>query len=184
VKLFIRQWLLLAALLLSACTTPLVTEEAALLFAAEGRLSLVARQGLAEPKQISGRFVWTETERRTQVDLLGPLGEIVARLNVGAYMSELQSKQGIETATTPEQLLQKYFGAPLPVAGLRFWLRGQDKNGQRRAPLGFEEDGWRMEYTQMFTDESQLPRIIRLERLSGNEGATVEIRLVIDQWRP
>jgi outer membrane lipoprotein LolB len=183
-KLFISLWLLVSALLLSACATPFVSKEAALLFAAEGRLSLVARQGLAEPKQISGRFVWTETERRSQVDWLGPLGEIVARLKVGAYMSELQSKQGIETATTPEQLLQKYFGAPLPVAGLRYWLRGQDKNGHRRAPQSFDEDGWRMEYTQMFPDASQLPRIIRLERLPGNEGATVEIRLVIDQWRP
>ena len=173
---------LAALLLLGACATRPVLDESPLVFAAEGRLSLVARYNNAEPKQVSGRFVWTETERRTQVDLLGPLGETVVRLKVGAQVSELRSNQGVETAADPEQLADKYFGAPLPVSGLRYWLRGQDKSGQRRAPQAFEEDGWRMEYTQMQADGSGLPRIIRLQRALP-DGA-VEVRLVIDQWKP
>jgi hypothetical protein len=41
-----------------------------------------------------------------------------------------------------------------------------------------------MEYTQMFPDSSQLPRIVRLQRVLPEPGASVEIRLVIDQWKP
>jgi outer membrane lipoprotein LolB len=169
-------------LLLSACATPAVLDSTPLLFGAEGRLSLAARWDSAETKQISGRFVWAETERHTQVDLLGPLGETLVRLKVGSQVSELQSKQGIETAAEPEQLVEKYFGAPLPVTGLRHWLRGQDKSGQHRAPQSFEEDGWRLEYMQMFPGRNELPRIVRLQRALP-EG-TIEIRLVIDEWRP
>jgi outer membrane biogenesis lipoprotein LolB len=184
IKRMMSRFGLAALLLLGACATRPEIEPAPLVFAAEGRLSLVARQSAAEPRQMTARFIWTETERITQVDMLGPLGETLLRLRVGPYLSELQSNQGIETAASPEQLLQKYFAAPVPVPGLRFWLRGQDKSGQRRAPQAFEEDGWRMEYTQMFPDSSQLPRIVRLQRVLPEPGASVEIRLVIDQWKP
>jgi outer membrane lipoprotein LolB len=182
-KAYIRLLSLGAILVLGACSTHTLVAPAALIFAAEGRLSLVARPAAAEPRQISGRFVWTETQDTTQIDWLGPLGETQVRLKVGALWSELQSNQGTETATSPEQLLQNYFGASLPLAGLRFWLRGQDKSGQRRAPQTFEEDGWRMEYTQMSADQSGLPRILRMQRVLPEQGATLEIRLVIDQWQ-
>jgi outer membrane lipoprotein LolB len=182
-----KQWMTLLGLaltlLLGACTTLSVTDDSPLVFAAEGRLSLVTRLSAAEPKQMSARFVWAETDRLTQVDLLSPFGEILARLRVGAHSSELQSKQGIETAANPEQLVEKYFGAPLPVTGLRYWMRGQDKAGRQHAPQSFEEDGWRMEYTQMSLENSAWPRIIFLQRQLP-QGASVEVRLVIDQWKP
>ncbi len=173
-------WSLLVCWLVGCATAP-IPPAAPLIFAAQGRLSLVVRPADAPSRQVTGRFMWAETAQHSQIDVLSPLGDTLARLRVQPDGSELTVRGTVETAMSPEALVEKYFGAPLPVLGLRYWLRGLDKSGMQRAPETFTEDGWQIEFVQMQAPSSRLPRMVRLQRQVTFE--PIEIRLVIDEWQ-
>lgn len=167
-------------LLLAACATAepprLLPSDA--VFSAEGRMSVVSTEGDQLPHSTTGRFSWIERPGGSEIALYSPFGETLARIDVGRERSVLRTPQAIESAPTPEALLQRYLGLTLPVSGLRDWMRGRSRSGARRAPDGFEEDGWRISYPQM-QDDGALPRIVRLERALPS---AVEVRIVVDRW--
>ncbi|CAN5366203.1 N/A [soil metagenome] len=174
---------LAAAVLLSACATPARFEgnsaTQALVFQAEGRLSVTAPDEI-EPSRgtsLSGKFVWIERERSTELGLSSPFGDTLARLMIEPGRVELRTPGNTELGATPEELMARRLGVELPVSGLRHWLRGANRADQMQAPTAFAEDGWRISYPEM--DASGKPRQVRLER---DAPRPVQVRIVVDRW--
>lgn len=178
--------------LLSACTARLPpsagdnTEERTV-FVVEGKFSLTVQDNRLGAQHLSTRFSWHETTQMSQIDLLNPLGITVARLRVTPGGSAWETAQSIETAPDPETLLARRLGTPLPVLGLRYWLRGLSQTGAQRAPQSFDEENWHISYSESpdeegaLTTENKLPREINMRR-SLPDGH-IKVRFLISDWR-
>ena len=125
---------------------------------------------------ITGKFLWTERERSTEVSLSSPLGDTLARVQMEPGRVELRTPGDTELGSSPEVLLERRLGVALPVSGLRYWLEGRNAEGQSIAPQGAVEDGWTITYPQMDGDR---PRLLRLDR---SDPRVVQVRIVIDRW--
>lgn len=181
------------AALLTGCATvaPPPTEPAARSFHKQidigGRLSLRYTQGGSE-EAVHGNFRWTQSNQRTKVSLLSPLGQTLAVIEVAPdYATLFQSGQPPRSAVDADTLAASALGWPLPVAGLRDWLQGFaiDAAGQpwQAQPGGPTEvltrDGWRVSYPAW---EGNRPRRVDLAR--DTQAGPVAMRIVIDDWQP
>jgi len=159
-----------------------------------GRLS-VRYQGERAEEVLHGSFTWSQTPAHITVNLLSPLGQTMAIIDVTADGAILkQGGQPVRTAANVDALTADTLGWPLPVAGLREWLQGfaLDRTGQRfiATPASSEvvtRDGWRVHYAN-WIDENPAsphnrPRRIDLVRTTEQAG-NVSIRIVIDTWQP
>lgn len=198
--------LLLAAALVG-CATPVTppsatgaSEQAAAArtyhpsIALGGRLS-VQYQRNGQDEAVHGGFTWQQTAQATHVELLSPLGQILAIIDVDPGRAVLtQAGQPPRTADDADALAADTLGWPLPVAGLRDWLQGfaVDAQGNRwRAPPGdnasvVTQDGWKITYAGWQPDGeagAMRPRRIDLTRTTPQAG-TVAMRIVIDNWQP
>ncbi|MEO6960301.1 MAG: outer membrane lipoprotein LolB, partial [Burkholderiaceae bacterium] len=86
-------------------------------------------------------------------------------------------------ARDPDALVELVLGSPLPVAGLRDWLRGQtgrrsvqklekNKAGQ---PAHFVQNGWQVELSRY---DALGPRLLQLNH--NHADRRISVRLVID----
>jgi len=160
-----------------------------------GRLT-VRYQKNGRDEAIHGSFTWTQAPQRTELILLSPLGQTVARIEVTPAAAILiQANQPQQMAADVDALASQSLGWPLPVAGLRDWLQGfvATVNGQRQAVprtpgAMVHSDGWRIQYTDWADsggNAAARPKRIDLERhgANGGNGADpVAIRIVIDNW--
>jgi len=149
--------------------------------AVAGRLSVTMERDALDDQPAafsSGSFVWRESGDNVDVAFSTPLGQIVAELFVEPGRARMRSSAGDEIAATPEELAQRRLGAPLPVSGMRDWLRGRDHAGSLRAPDGFREDGWSIAYPRM-SDDGARPALIRLRRAGP---PAIDVRVAIDDW--
>ncbi|HTN65869.1 MAG TPA: lipoprotein insertase outer membrane protein LolB [Burkholderiaceae bacterium] len=160
-----------------------------------GRLSVRYRQN-GRDEAIHGSFTWTQAPQRTELILLSPLGQTLARIEVTPAAATLtQANQPQRTAADVDALASQSLGWPLPVAGLRDWLQGfvTTVDGQRQAVprtpgAMVQSDGWRIQYTDWADDGDYAavrPKRIDLERNGapgGNGADPVAIRIVIDNW--
>lgn len=97
---------------------------------------------------------WQEAPAEFRVELTGPLGETRARLTGSAQMAvlELPDQPALASADV-DTLLREHFGWQLPVARLRWWVRGlagpdstvreRDAEGRVRQLIS---DGWQVDY--------------------------------------
>jgi outer membrane lipoprotein LolB len=94
-----------------------------------------------------------------------------------------RSNGEIETASSPDGLVDQVLGSPIPVGGLRDWLRGQTGaapvSGLQKNPDGqvaqFQQAGWRVALSRY---DSKGPRLLQMNRSEASRDITV--RLVID----
>lgn len=193
--------LLGAALLLSGCTTsPVVPDNAAHAMRTQaktidvtGRLSMrFERHGAEEASH--GSFTWSQAPQHTQVQLLSPLGQIVASIDITQKSATLkQPNRPAEIAKDADILTQQVLGWPLPVTGLRDWLQGFGIDEQGRPFTAHPssdstrfttQDGWQVTYTgwEPSTGNQYRPKRIDLSRETQQAGR-VAIRLVIDTWQ-
>lgn len=153
-----------------------------------GRLS-VRYQTQGREEALHGNFSWQQDARRTEVHLLSPLGQTIARISVEPGMASLtQAGQATRTATDVDSLAESALGWPLPVSGLRDWLQGQGiaSNGNRFSASPAKDtvmtsDGWKLHYVAWQDSAPGMPRRIDLERDTPHAGL-VAIRIVIDDW--
>lgn len=181
-----------ATLILSGCVTREVRIEgpAAVQSASELRQwSLQGRMAVASSVQSgSGSFTWTQRDADSTVQLRGPVG-------VGSLMLSLQNEVPHITTSDGQQYdaqealseLQARLGAPIPIAQLRYWLRGLPAPGKYQwlssTPKVLQQDGWRIEYNEMAQHGAlQLPTRLSATQVDAS-GAELRIRVVIEHWQ-
>ena len=159
-----------------------------------GRLS-VRYQANGREESLHGSFTWSQTPAQTIVNLLSPLCQTVAAIEVNAEGAILrQAGLQAKSAASVDALTAETLGWPLPVAGLREWLQGfaVDSSGERVVATPPEtrihsRDGWRIHYASWLEDNSSSPqnrpRRIDLARNTEQAG-DVSLRIVIDTWQP
>ncbi|HEU4622144.1 MAG TPA: outer membrane lipoprotein LolB [Burkholderiaceae bacterium] len=164
---------------LSGCATPAPLVVAPdMRWSAEGRVSI---QSVIEGQNRidTARFAWTERPQTSELALYSPFGDTLAQVRVEPERAVLRLPDKIATAASVDALVARELGIELPVSGLRYWLRGEDTQGRRRAPESFEEDGWRVAYSQMDEAIPSLPKTLRLERA---QPAPVSVRVAVERW--
>jgi len=150
----------------------------------EGRFAASARiDGKAE--STAGRFVLRlGRDGAMTLDLASPLGNTLARLELGPDGARLRAPQADGTLTEARgadgaALTTQLLGYPLPVEGLADWIDARpvpqrpavvEDAGGRIAQI--EQDGWTIRVQERFEDGR--PRRLLFER----DGAT--LRLVLD----
>lgn len=159
-----------------------------------GRISVQYTQN-DQPQSLHGSFIWSQTARQTDLELLSPLGQTVATISVKPGMATLvESGKSPRVAPDVDELAAQSLGWPLPVSGLRQWLQGSgtDSAGKPfQARPGVDDaafttqDGWRVVYANWQTDPAggaTRPKRIDLTR-STEQAGKVSIRIAIDSWK-
>ncbi|WDZ95433.1 lipoprotein insertase outer membrane protein LolB [Herbaspirillum sp. WKF16] len=158
-----------------------------------GRISVQYEQGNA-PQSLHGSFIWKQAPREIDLEMLSPLGQTVATINVKPGIATLvQSGRAPQVAPDVDELAAQALGWPLPVSGMRHWLQGTgtDVAGKTfTATPGQEEtgfstrDGWRVVYANWQTDPASgeiRPKRIDMTRNTEQAGK-VAIRIAVDSW--
>ncbi|QEI09569.1 outer membrane lipoprotein LolB [Pigmentiphaga aceris] len=182
---------LAAASVLAACATPqriAKNEEgdAATTISRVGRFALRVQRPMEEPEAIQGGFAWQDDGRKLVLDLANPLGTTLARVESGPDGAMLRESNGRETfAADPDGLAARALGSPIPVAGLRDWLRGRvadaprgqvSARDEKSRATAFEQDGWDVRVSQ-YDDTGP----VRLHMTRAEPGRTIDLRLVITE---
>ncbi|MYN13453.1 lipoprotein localization factor LolB [Pusillimonas sp. TS35] len=179
----------LAALALAGCATPppisesgAATQQA--VFERTGRFAINVSYANGQRDALQGGFAWLDNGRRLVLDLANPVGSTLARVEVTAGLARVTRSDGsVEEAANADALVEQVLGSPLPVSGLRDWLRGRTGDGvvnslKRDAggqPGSFTEDGWRVRLSRY---DGKGPGLVQLDRDDANR--RISARLVID----
>src|SRR3546814_21058437 len=84
-------------------------------------------------RAVQGGFAWYDDGVGMELDLANPLGSTLARVEVTPAGATLFRSDGTtQQARTADALVAQVLGSPIPVEGLRDWLRGRTEIG--RAP--------------------------------------------------
>lgn len=172
--------LVIAALAGCATTAPSLQPRApidgASSFDLAGRFS--ARRG---DEGVSGRFTWSHAGDMDTLTFSTPMGQALARLTGDASGVALELADGRNSrAADWEGLTTQAVGIPIPVRGLRYWVRGSPRPeatySDERDPSGrvslLRQDGWEIVYR--YSGEETHPRTLRLVY------PDVDLRLAID----
>ncbi|SAI27380.1 outer membrane lipoprotein LolB [Bordetella ansorpii] len=186
-----RAWRRLAGaamlLALAACgTLPQPTgQPAADAFSRAGRFAITATETSDGTQQaVQGGFVWRDDGNRYQLDLTTPLGSTEARVEGQPGAAMLTRSNGTRMqAPDPDSLAEDALGSPVPVSGLRDWLRGKPGEPAPQAlqsdaqghPASFTQRGWQARLSRY---DAQGPQLLVLERLEGTR--RIVVRLVVD----
>src|SRR3569623_3649720 len=148
-------------------------------FTVEGRLGV---QSASEGWHVSLR--WSQDDGRFNLLLRAPLGQGSAQLEGDDREVTLtMADRRRWTATDAESLIAQIVGTPLPVNGLRYWVRGLpmpegpalralDEEGRLQS---LEQAGWRIAYRGYQQVEGrELPTKLFMEN------AGYKVRLVVD----
>ena len=95
-------------------------------FQRTGRFAVTVKTFSGTQDAVQGGFAWQDTGSVLTLDLANPLGSTLARVTVrdgGAMLTHSNGAQ--EYAENADGLVEKVLGSPVPVSGLRDWLRGQ-----------------------------------------------------------
>ena len=173
----------LAIVMLAGCATvaPVVDAPTAapdVAFDAAGRLS--ARHGR---EAATANFRWSHDRGRDELSLASPLGQTLARLTGDASGVRLELPDGrTAEAGDFEALTANVLGAPVPVRGLAWWIRGAahprsraqvERDAAARVSV-LRQDGWEIVYDW----SADASRPVRLRMTYPD----TEIRLVVDEW--
>ncbi len=177
----------LTLLVLAGCATQQTSSESqpSDAFVRAGRFALRVEDPLAPAQAVQGGFTWRDANRRLELDLTNPFGNILARIEVTGNNAVLtQGNGGRLEAPTAEELVKIAVGEAIPVKGLRTWLRSQTNAEPTMARVSrdeqgrltsFEQGGWRVELSRF---DAAGPRLLILSR--QDDAKKIVIRLVID----
>ena len=181
----------LSLVLLSACalspSTPSQTESAAVaaqqVFERSGRFALSVEGADGSRDAVQGSFNWLEQAQGLQLDLRNPMGTVLARIRVQPQGTWLEYPNGqIEYAASPDELVTQVVGYPIPVEGMRDWLKGQTGpkptqhlETEQQQPVAFEQDQWRVRLSHY---DSQGPTRLQMHRHQSAQ--SIAVRIVVD----
>ncbi|HEY9278559.1 MAG TPA: lipoprotein insertase outer membrane protein LolB [Eoetvoesiella sp.] len=173
-------------LALAACATPqkIGNNNGSQVFERTGRFALNVTYHDNKQDAVQGGFAWQDDGRNLTLDLANPLGSTLARVDVVPGHAKLTRSNGAtEQAPGPDALVELVLGSPIPVAGLRDWLRGrtgssatvQLEKNEAGQITGFEQNGWRVVLSRY---DAQGPRLLQMNR--NEAGRRISVRLVVD----
>ncbi len=176
----------LVCVLLGACATPQRIGGAGVSEAFErtGRFALTVTYSGGGQDAVQGGFAWRDDGRELTLDLANPLGSTLARVQVVPGHALLTRSNGAqEQAPGPDALVEQVLGSPMPVSGLRDWLRGHTGKGsssrleknEAGQITGFSQNGWRVVLSRY---DAQGPGLVQLSR--NEAGRQIRVRLVVD----
>ena len=174
---------------LAACATPqqIANVPQGDAFERVGRFAVSAEVPGEAPRAEQGGFAWQDTGDVLTVDLATPLGATLARVVVQPGHARLAPAEGEEIhAASADDLLAQVLGTPVPVAQLRYWLRGQlgpepaesVQRDESSRLLAFQQSGWTVALSRY---DAQGPQLLRLERRDA--AGLLKVRLVVDAAR-
>ena len=182
-----KAWCVLTlCFMMAACATPerIGAGDARGALGRTGRFALNVSYGDSKRDAVQGGFAWHDDGRRLILDLATPLGSTLARVEVFPSYAKLTRDDGsVQTAASPDELVELALGSPIPVAGLRDWLWGRTSAGavqnvtrnEAGQIAGFSQNGWRVELSRY--DEIG-PRLLVLNR--NEAGRHISGRLIVD----
>jgi len=176
----------LCGLLLAACATPgkITSENGGQAFDRTGRFAVTVAYRDGRQDAVQGGFAWHDTGSKLVLDLANPLGSVLARVQVSPGMAVMTRSNGdTESAADADGLVAKVLGSPIPVSGLRDWLRGQTgaapvsglRKNEGGQPIEFRQAGWQVALSRY---DNLGPRLLRLSR--GEADRDISVRLVVD----
>lgn len=143
-------------------------------------------------QSVQGRFEWSQNGQAIDIDLLSPLGQTLAKLSIVPGSAKIQeSGKEAKFASNIAELTERSLGWALPVAGMRDWLQGFNRNSSSQlltvSASGSEivdAEGWRIHYVSWQQNAvTTYPKRIDISRTSRNT-APLSLRIVIDHWEP
>jgi outer membrane lipoprotein LolB len=192
-----RIFLIAAALLISACSTPPQQRSANLPqlppvyhedISLTGRLSVSYQQN-GKAQALQGKFSWDQHKDTTHIALFSPLGQTIAQIAISPAMATLkQAGSPMRVAADINSLTLDALGWPMPVAGLRDWLQGYSRDARGIKPVSsaaFQSADWQINYVS-WQDEpgaAKFPKRIDLRHASASAGM-IGLKIVIDTWLP
>lgn len=175
--------------LMSACTlTPKVDSEQLTEEVRVGRFAVLSydKRDNVNKDAVQGGFVWRDLGRTLDIDLTNPLGNTLARVEVSDFQSVLINSSGQRlVAVSPDDLMARVLdGRPLPVSGLRYWVRGElmpaiqaqnvERDEQGRLVSAYQH-GWQINLSAYDVKGPTRLHLIRNEAVER-----ITVRLTID----
>jgi outer membrane lipoprotein LolB len=184
--------------LLSACVTvrppqPLLTgAEARATLEAITRFRLEGRVAVSTGVDgFNASLNWTQDDRRTAVQLSGPLGAGAMRVSHDGVTLRIASSKGESLeGEAAVAVLEQRLGFTPPLVSLRYWLLAlpdpasaaleqRDDNGQLTS---LEQAGWLIEYEEYRAQRSSAGGVMLPRRLRATR-ENLRLRVVVDNWR-
>lgn len=172
------------AVLLAACAVPpKLAGHGGPSFSRNGRFAVNVSGGAKGPHAVQGGFSWLDEGGELRLDLANPLGSTLARIEVTPAGATLRRADGSrEAAQNADALAAQVLGSPIPVEGLRDWLRGRTDGKARDLntnasgqPESFVENGWEVRLTRY---DAVGPRLLVMHR--DDADARISVRLAVD----
>lgn len=172
--------------LVAGCATPQRIGGTEPAFERVGRFAVTVKSVDAPVRAAQGGFSWHDTGAVLRLDLLSPMGNVLARIRVEPGRAELVRSNGDrQLASSPDELLEQVWGHAVPVAGLRAWIQGRAQPGTPEAALvrdeqgqitSIRQDGWDVALSGY---DAQGPTRLTLSR--RDPAAAVRLQLVVSQ---
>lgn len=170
--------------IMAGCATPdRIQHDSDSVFQRTGRFSVTVKEFSGAQDAVQGGFVWQDSGTALSLDLANPLGSTLARITVDDGMAVLTHSNGSrEYAPDADGLAEIALGSPVPVSGLRAWLRGEtgtaptqdlEKNDDGK-PTSFVQDGWRVRLSRY---DTLGPNLLQMNRRDSR--GDISVRLVI-----
>ncbi len=153
----------------------------------------VSAQGGVHAGHHGGTLVlhWVVAPSAYRMTGYGPFGRVIFRLRADAGGAHLRTGRGRFRGASAERLLWRLTGWRLPVAGLRFWIRGIPAPGPvtrrrlDRAGLlaSLWQDGWVIRYRRYRrTRSGRLPRLLTLTHAVTAGAGRIVVTIRITRW--
>lgn len=173
------------ALLGCATPTPPVSRQTNAGEVLSGRLAVVVADlptthaGDAQPapaQSLSAAFELRGSAQAGSLDLISPLGSIMAQAVWSPDGATLQSNRGRERYEDMDSLTRDMLGESLPVGALFDWLRGRPWGGapsqpnKAPSPEGFTQMGWQVDLSRfaqavVLAERERAPKVTLRARL-------------------
>ncbi|MEJ2481327.1 MAG: lipoprotein insertase outer membrane protein LolB [Acidihalobacter sp.] len=131
---------------------------------------------------------WRERGGDYRIDIFDPLGRTVAQLDGGPQRVTLRADGSApRQAGSAAALMQAELGWSLPVAGLRYWVRGVPAPGSQPTRMRFDgsgrltslvQSGWEISYLDYNEALGARALPARLRLVNGD----VRLTLLVDRW--
>ncbi len=130
----------------------------------------------------SGSFTWNQQADISDVQVRGPVGIGSLLIRMQGQGVTVQASNGAQyDADAAMSELALRLGAPVPVAQLRYWVRGLAAPGAHQwsePGTALEQQGWQIRYSDWSQrDALRLPGRVVLNR------EQVRIVIVVQEWR-